>query len=249
MPNFLFALQFLTIISLPGNNPPHQKGLSSSLTYFPLVGILLGLIMAGLNILLLSFSASSILAGAILTVFLTILSGGLHLDGLADTLDALLSGKKEREKLLEILREPHIGTMGALGITCVIVLKFALLCSLGPGERNSALVLTCFLSRTSLILPLCLFNYARSEGKAKIFFGALTPGQSAQLGVLALLISVFISGKTGFLIFIAVTLFTYLFSASINKKLSGLTGDILGAIVELNEILILLLLCFATAGI
>ncbi len=237
--NFLFALQFLTIIPVKMSGLFNEEKLSQSVIYFPLIGILLGLLLAGLNLIFSFFAVPMILTNTALVVTLIILTGGLHLDGLADTADAFLSGKKERENLLEILRDPHIGAMGVLSLISVILLKIALVSSVDESKKGIAIILMCFLSRAALILPLYLFKYARNEGKAKIFFGSLNIKKCILLNTAVLLFSFLVAGWNGVFIFSAVVLCTYFFTLRINKRLDGLTGDILGASVELNELLIL----------
>src|SRR3989338_5804758 len=125
MSSFLFALQFLTIIPV---NIRHidEKRSAKAVIFFPLVGLFLGLILAAVNNLLLFFKFEGLLINTILVISLAILTGGLHLDGLADTFDALLS-RKNKEQMLEIMRDSHIGAMGVLSLISVILLKISLL--------------------------------------------------------------------------------------------------------------------------
>lgn len=238
MNSFLYAIQFLTTIPIKIKETAGEKH-STAAVYFPLVGILLGLILVMLNLFLSYFISNPLVISVSVVISLIILTGGLHLDGLADTFDAFFSGK-DRETLLEIMLQPHIGVMGALSLMSVILLKVSVLFALGPKVKNTALILMCVLSRWSLLLPLYLFPYARREGKAKEFFGALNFNEFVFITLLTLLFTVLIWNWKGLFIFTAVSVFTFCFGRFANKKIGGITGDILGATLEIGEAIILL---------
>lgn len=237
MNSLLSAIRFLTIIPIRTKEEAEEK-LSCALVYFPAVGFLLGGILAGLNLFLTFLSFNPILTNTILVVALIILTGALHLDGLADTLDAFASGK-DREGMLEIMRDPHIGTMGALGLISVILLKIAIVSSLDNNIKNTALIFMCVLSRWSLIAAIYLFSYARNEGKAKAFFGNLTLKELILSTAFTLLFVCMIWRWKGLLVFLVALIFMYLFNRYAAKRIGGITGDILGATLELNEVFIL----------
>lgn len=236
--SFLLALQFLSIIPLKIKNVD-DKSVARSLIYFPLAGLFLGLLLAGIYKLLLILNFPTFASCIILVVTLIILTGGLHLDGLSDTADAFLS-RKNRDKMLEIMRDSHAGAMGVLSIICVLLLKIAFLYSIAVQFRPVALVLACVLSRWAMVLPVYLFGYARAEGKAKAYI------QGVNLKILLLATGltfacvIFFWQLKGLYIFVIVASFTYLAGKFINKKLSGITGDTLGALCELNELVVLL---------
>ncbi len=239
MNNLLLAIQFFTIIPVNPRFREKEGQLSGSIIYFPLVGLLLGVILAALNFVLSYIFISQVLINVLLVVALTILTGGLHLDGLADTFDALAS-RKDREGLLEIMRDPRIGTIGALSLISVILLKVVILSTLNLAEKNLALILMCTLSRWSLILPIYSFPYARSEGKAKDFFAQFNFTAFIISAVGVLIFTILVLNWKGLFVFTAMLLFTFIFNKFMNKKIGGITGDILGATLEINEVIILL---------
>jgi len=236
--SFLLALQFLTVIPLRIKNVD-DKSVAHSLIYFPLVGLFLGLLLAGMYKLLLFLNFPPFASSMILVVTLIILTGGLHLDGLSDTADALLS-RKGREQMLEIMRDSHAGVMGVLTIISVLLLKIAFLYSIATQFRPVALVSACVLSRWALVLPIYLFPYARAEGKAKAYIQGVNLKILLLSTGLALACALFLWQLKGLYIFVIVVAFTYLAGKFINKKLSGITGDTLGALCELNELVVLL---------
>lgn len=168
MTGFLEALQFLTIFRLKSEKNATQLKLAESQVYFPLVGACIGLILIAVNK---SFSLvlPDALASLLLVIVLTILTGALHLDGLADTADALFSGKTREEKLL-IMRDPHKGTFGILGLIIIILLKVDMLSQVPPALKNAGLFFMALFSRFSMNIAISFFPYARAEGKANVFF-------------------------------------------------------------------------------
>jgi len=128
----------------------------------------LGLALAGCAGLLARMNLEPLSIDIVLVVLLAVFTGGMHLDGLADTADALFSGKT-KDEMLRIMREPHTGVMGTLGIIIAILLKIAFLFSIDRRMLASSLILMCVLSRWSMVTTIFLFPYARQDGKAKIF--------------------------------------------------------------------------------
>lgn len=246
MNSFLFALQFLTIIPLKIKQVSH-KATANALIFFPLAGLLLGVILCGANYILGLIIPQQIFVNVILIILLVFLSGGIHLDGLADTIDALLSNKG-KEEMLSIMRDSHIGAMGALSLICVILLKISLLSSISWAHLATALILICLFSRWSLVLAMLLFPYARAEGKAKIFLQEINLKIFILATAIALFCSILISGLIGVFCMLIISLVVFLLGKFISKKFGGITGDSLGAMNEAIELSTLLLLIIAERG-
>ncbi|MEW6101825.1 MAG: adenosylcobinamide-GDP ribazoletransferase [Candidatus Omnitrophota bacterium] len=241
MTGFLLAVQFLTILPLKIKNFK-EKDLGSALVFFPLVGLIIGIILSGINSLLLSLHFDALVSSCMLVVSLTILTGGLHLDGLSDTADAFFS-RKAREEQLAIMRDSRIGTMGVLAVICIILLKIAFIYSVNSGTRPLLLALMCVLSRWSMLFSMYFFPYARKEGKAKGFIEQMNL-KNFILATLVTLIMVFLYWKTkGLFVFIFVSLLAYLISLYSKHKVAGITGDTLGALNELIEVAVLIFIC------
>jgi len=241
MSSFLLAMQFLTILPLGAKKFSSDK-LAWALIYFPIVGLFLGAILAGLNICLSYLGISSLAVNIILVIALVILTRGIHLDGLADTADAFLSAKGKKETL-EIMRDPHIGVMGALSLISIILLKIGLLSSVSTAVKPAALMLMCILGRWSAVLSIFLFPYARQEGKAKLFI----EGMSLKIFIISsivVIICAFIAlNIAGLVLLLIISGSTYIIGRFICKKIDGVTGDTLGAVIELTEVITLLIIC------
>jgi len=239
MRGFLLALQFLTIIPIGTRLSIDKNKLHQATVYFPLVGLLLGLILAGVNNLLLLIQLEQFLTNTILVILLIILTGGLHLDGLADTFDAFLS-RKNKSEMLKIMRDSRIGVMGVLSLISIILIKLSLFCSLDLSVKNISLILMCMLSRYSLVFSMFSFPYAREEGKAKTFIEKMNFKIFSLATIITLFCVIILWQLKGLFPFILVVIFVFLTGKFISKKIGGITGDTLGAINELVEVFVLL---------
>lgn len=237
--NFLLAIQFLTIIPLKISGI-NDKKIAKSVIFFPIVGLLLGVFLIAINRSLSFLNLSPLVASTILIIALVVTTGGIHSDGLADTTDALLSAKS-KDEMLTVMRDPHIGTMGVLGLLSIILLKIGFLSSISSPDMPATLLLMCLLSRWTLVLSMFLFPYARATGKAGMFISGMTPKIFTISTTITLICAFFIGQKKGVLIFLAVAAFVYFSGKFFKKKIGGITGDTLGAVSEVSETLILFL--------
>lgn len=238
MTGFLLALQFLTVapVRIKGNMESGRFG--GSVAYFPVIGFLLGCLLSGVDWLLSGFLPNQFLVNTVLVVLLIILTGGLHIDGLADTFDAILSGKK-REEMLLIMRDSRIGTMGVVAIVSVVLLKLTLLSSLGSDWKWPSLILMCVLGRYSFAWNLKFLSYAREDGKAKIFFDGMNNKIFFTATLISLIFAAGLVGARGVIIFLMTAVFVVLAGRFIARKIGGMTGDTVGAVGELTEVFVL----------
>ncbi|MDD5561311.1 MAG: adenosylcobinamide-GDP ribazoletransferase [Candidatus Omnitrophica bacterium] len=236
--SFLSALQFLTVIPIKVREAGEQR-LAGAMAYFPLVGLLLGLFLTGVNVLLSFLNFPFLSMNVVTVVVLIFITGGLHLDGLSDTADAFLSGKP-MEKMLEIMRDSRTGVMGVLSLISVILLKIILLFSISSSLEPNALMLMCCLSRWSAVVAVFFFPYARQEGKAGIFI----KGMNLKIFILSSVVAVICVSIAwqirGLVILLIITGFSYASGKFSTRKIGGITGDTLGAGIELTEIITLL---------
>lgn len=234
MRSFLIALQFLTIIPVKLKHVDEKK-IAGSTAYFPLVGLLLGLILTGSDKLLSFLGLEQLYINIILTVLLIVLTGGIHMDGLADTADAFLS-RKNREDMLRIMRDSRIGTMGVLSIVGIVFLKIALVSSVSIPLKPVSLLLMCILARWALVLLLFLFPYARQEGKARIYIVGTDLKVFIFSTVITLCCAVMLWKIYGLLLLLAIAVLAYGIGRFITGKIGGMTGDTLGAVSEIAEV-------------
>jgi len=241
MKHFLIALQFLTIfpieISAPGKKLQiEKKDFGRSLLYFPVVGALIGLLL--IVIAFVFGFLPTLVRGAFILIASIIITGGIHLDGLADTCDGFY-GSKSKEKTLRIMRDSRIGVMGAIGIACLLLLKFTLIVSLAPNVLYRALIIMAVFGRWSMVLACFSSNYAREAGGAKYFveYDSKKEFLAGTLFVIALFL--LLMGLKGIVLLAISVILVFLFINYVKKRIGGVTGDTIGATCELAEIIIL----------
>ncbi|MFH0947526.1 MAG: adenosylcobinamide-GDP ribazoletransferase [Elusimicrobiota bacterium] len=235
---FLSTLGFLTIIPI---NKKFSQELKNSLTFFPLVGLFIGGFLILVNFLS-SFLFSKNVIDMLVIVSLIIITGGLHLDGFADTCDGFYAGK-DKNDTLRIMDDAHIGAMGVIGIFCILGLKFFAFQSIPQKTLYQSLLLFPTLSRWSLVFACTISKSAKNEGLGKTFVDTVSRKDFFIATTIAVLISFLTFKLKGFFILIAVFFVSFIFLKLISKKIGGITGDILGALNEIIETLVLLILC------
>jgi adenosylcobinamide-GDP ribazoletransferase len=239
--NFLRALSFLTILPVGHPSLPEEKNLASTMAFFPLVGLMIGLILA-LGYHLFSFLFSGTLVLWLTLGLLALLTRGLHLDGFADTMDGLGSGGP-REKILEVMRDSRIGAFGVISLILLIGAKYLALDQIPNPSIPLTLILMVVMGRNAMVLVSYRSPYARSEGGlAKPFLENLSARAVLISSALTLGIAFLFIGVKGIAIFLGIGLFSLGYRLFFLRKLGGVTGDILGAANEMAELLCLLLL-------
>jgi adenosylcobinamide-GDP ribazoletransferase len=242
MNSFFLAWQFLTI--LPGRRTeqePSPQLLGRSLAFYPLIGLLLGIILWA-AFLGFSLGFPRTLCDGLVLLLLVLITGAFHLDGLADTLDGLAAGRSGEERLL-IMKDHRVGTFGVVGLILVLGIKFLAINSL-PGEVvGESLVVALCISRWSMVQLIYLSAYARPEGGlGKVFKENVKRGEMVLATATSLILSVLLLRYWGVLIWLIVGVFTLGIRALFQRKIGGVTGDVLGAANEVNEVLALVIL-------
>ncbi len=228
---FVAAWQFLTIIPFPGRLKTSAGELGSSLAYFPLVGLVLGLILAGLDWLLRLVLPLSVV-NVFLLVALILLTGGLHLDGFIDTCDGL-AGTRTPQQRWEIMRDSRVGSFGVAGAFCLLLLEYILLGSLPTASRWMALAVLPVLSRWVAVYSIFAFPYAKPDGLGKAFKEQVRWPGLALATLIALALSVALLRLEGLAVIFGVWLISAMVAWLLERKFAGLTGDSYRAIIEI----------------
>lgn len=232
---FWIALQFLSSlpVRLPGMPSPEASG--RSLLFYPAVGLLFGVFL---------WAASALLAGtpvllhaALLLALWVVLSGGLHLDGLADSADAWLGGFGDRERTLLIMKDPRSGPMAVVTLVLVLLLKFCALLALLEQGQQAALVLAPVLARAAMLGLFMGTPYVRAGGLGQALADHLPRRAGAWLLAGVALVSLAFCGVWVSLLVLAGFM---ALRRQMIKRLGGTTGDTAGAMLELLELLVLL---------
>ena len=235
------AFRFLTVIPLPGTFGSALEDLRGALPFFPIVGIVLGLLSGAAAWVSWQFFPS-LVAAVIVTFVLLSFSGALHLDGLADSADGFFSSR-ERSRVLEIMRDSRIGVMGVIAVLLVVLLKVSVLSGLERDDAVRAAFLMPVAGRSALVLMIYLLPYVRKEGGLGSSFYSSSAGWPLLLTLFLFFVSGFIvMGVKGAAAGIFVMLAVFIFSRMCIRKIGGATGDTLGASCELGETVVPFLL-------
>lgn len=245
MQAFLTAVQFLTILPVPGSKGLRDIGWGRATAWYPAVGLVLGAILAGLDWALDWFLPAGV-AAALLLVAWVVFTGALHLDGVVDCCDALLA-PVQAERRLEILRDVHVGAFGIVGVVLLLLTKYATLAALPSPIRLPALLLVPTLGRWALTGAVVLYPYARpGPGLGQMAKAGAGRRQLAVATLVALLVAGLAwwagLGWAAPLLFALAILTLFVLARWMQTRIGGLTGDAYGAICELVEVVGLLAL-------
>ncbi len=237
---FLTALRFLTIIPLPGRKiSPREVG--RSLAYFPAVGAIIGLILLGLNWVL-GLLLPQALVNILLLVSLAIVSGGLHLDGFVDTCDGMVGHKTVRERW-RVMKDSRAGAFGIIGVCLLLLVKYVSLNSVPANWLVLTLLLMPALSRWAMVYAVFAYPYAKPSGLGKVFKQEASLSVFLVATVIALAIAVIPAQLSGLVIMLGVWIIVTAIAFYLKGRFGGLTGDAYGAINEIAEVLVLILVC------
>lgn len=232
---FMIALSFLSIFPVKVS-VSDERDIGRSARYFPLVGLIFGLFLSIVTYALLFFSVPEII-GIALVMALVILSRGLHIDGVADTADGLLGGRS-KEEALKLMKDSRVGAFGVVSLILLLAAKIQLFNILAvSGTLLPFIILIPVYSRWAAVITAGRYRSFNGGGLGDIF--------SDSVGMIELIISSFlvVGMSLIFYNFTQVAIFVFFFliflyalSALITRNVKGVNGDILGAIIEIQEI-------------
>lgn len=238
------AISFLTILPVIDQRPASDETVAASFWWFPIVGFVMGAALVGEDWLLAHFFGQ-VLRSVLLVASLVVVTGGIHLDGLADTADALGAGR-DRARALEILRDSRVGTFGAAAIFFDLALKILALSTLAGHQRYGALIVAPMLARWAMLVVGGNLPYLRESGAGSTLLKRQTLSIQTYvfrsfINVTVLTVPAIFSPFPAWLLALSVAAaiavpmhFFY------RRWLGGVTGDLFGACGELVEIAVLL---------
>lgn len=233
--SLILMIQLLTTIPIPVRINFDETRIKKGILFIPLVGLLVGSILYGLFLLVRMVTDNRLLTGLFVVAGELLLTGFLHLDGLADSFDGLFSGR-DREKIFKIMKDPAIGTNGIVALIILIVAKIVLISEL----QGFYILLYPLYARTGLIISAGISNYAKEEGMGHYFIKNTSLLHMLFAFLLTLGFSLFLLGPVSIIHLVTLILFSILFTLFVIKKIGGTTGDTLGAVLELNSVVVLL---------
>lgn len=235
----LLAIQFLTQIPVRLKQPYGEREIGASLLYYPLVGLLVGMLLVGLHALL--RGTPVLLHAALLLAVWVAVTGALHLDGLADSADAWLGGIGNRERTLAIMKDPHAGPAAVVTVVMVLLLKFAALAGLMQCSNDWALLWPVLLTRSAVPLLFLTTPYVRPGG-----LGAALAQHAPRRAVIMVLLATLLGtlallGMRGAGLVLGCLAVFWLLRRMMMARLGGTTGDTAGALLEVLETATLIL--------
>lgn len=242
--SLVLAMQLLTRLPTPRIQQPSADDYGHSVLAYPLVGLLIGLLVAaGLGLLqLLAGTHAPLLQAALILGLWVAISGALHLDGLADSVDAWIGGYGDRERTLAIMQDPASGPMAVAVVVVVLLVKFTALAALVGEVPWPLLMLPPLLGRAALVAAFLFIPYARAQGLGSAQAEQLPRSAALMMLAFSLAAAPLLAGWAGVLaILSAAAIFLAIRRATL-RRLGGFTGDVAGALCELTETVVLVAL-------
>lgn len=240
MKTFFTAWSLLTIVPLPVKFPFEAERMGRSALYYPVIGLILGgaLFLGEKG---LSFFFPSPLISLLLLLALVLITGGIHLDGFADTVDGLAGGNTPAERL-EIMRDGRIGALAAVALFFLLALKLLLLASLPAAVRSQGWIAFPFVGRSMMVPAAFLSTYPRAEGLGKAFVGKIPSWAGAGAFAIFIFGMIFLFQFLGLMMALLLLSGSVLYERWISRRTGGITGDHLGCLCEGGEVLFLMML-------
>lgn len=231
MKSLLLMITFFTRIPVHYTYDYDERDFTKGIKLLPIIGLMIGIFLY-IPTLLEDYFHRSVLIVLIWTIYLFI-TGGLHIDGLADTFDGIFSYRK-KEEMLNIMKDSRIGTFGVIGILWLLLLNL----SLSYYIKNIFLIIVPIVGRASALLSASISSYARKEGGMGSAFIENCGIKEGLLGIVLSLVLGFVIGDFPMIASLLATFITVIIlTKNISKKLDGMTGDTIGAIVEISQTL------------
>ena len=236
--NILIAIRFLTILPLPGKEAASPKEFGESMAYFPLVGMFIGIVLVCAYLILVKL-VSPLVTAVLVIGFWAYFTGALHLEGFVDAADGF-SASPDREKILNVMKDHHCGAKGVIALVFLIILKIVLFNDVPVSMQISSLLLAPAIGRWVMVCAASLCSYARkTEGLGKAFVENSGKRELLVASIILITAGTILLRINFLVLMIPVIIFTIFFFVNIRKKINGVTGDVLGAMNELAEVVCL----------
>lgn len=239
MRDFITCLEFLTRIRFSNRTDWHDDDFSRSVPYFPLVGLVMGLFMGAVNYGLVYLDTPSFMRGVMLVLAELLIIGALMYDGFMDTSDGVFSARN-RERMLEIMKDSHVGSNAVIALVCLVLLKVAAYTTIAPEKLTYSLVAMYVATRTFMVTYIVNYPYARKTGIGHMFKAYAKPWYTYT--AFAICIGLVYACGLSCLYTAAGTFVICQFIARfLSGQLGGLTGDTYGFLTECGVVIYLML--------
>lgn len=239
MYHFITALEFLTRLRFTNRSEWHDDDFSRSVPYFPLVGLVMGSFMGLVNYGLVWLDTPTLMRAVMLILAELFIIGALMYDGYMDTSDGVFSAR-DRERMLEIMKDSHVGSNAVIALVCLVLLKVAAYTCIEPLKLSYAFVALFVATRTFMVLYIVNYPYARKTGIGHMFKAYARP--SYTFISFAICIAILAACGPSFIYTAIGTFFIcQLIAQFLTKQLGGLTGDTWGFLTECGFVCFLML--------
>jgi len=237
---YRLAGAFLTIFPVAQRLEMTPERLARSMAFFPAVGLSIGLLLVVLNWILAPLIPLAVLDCLLLLILIAV-TGALHLDGIADLIDGLAGGK-DREGVLRIMKDSRVGAIGVVGLVMVLLLKYLSLYHVPLEHKYAALMFMPAAGRWIQVALASACRYIRDEGgTGGVFVDNVGERELLIATVTLLLAALVLFGLKGVLLVLLLGLTGMLLWRYFERRLGGVTGDVLGASTEIVEVVTLIL--------
>lgn len=236
MKQLVLMIQFLTRLPIKLALDVGDEDFTKGFKYFPVVGSIIGGLIYAIHFLLHPYLNSFTLA-VILTISYLYITGGLHMDGLSDTADGLFSGRS-KERVLEIMKDSRIGSNGALAMVFVVLLKIAFIAEIESVDLGRVLFVMPMVSKYTVVFVSTFSSYARKDGMGNWFIGKVKPLDFVFSTVFTILVLLLVDPNFWILL-LGGLIFAWVFRRFCYNQIDGLTGDTIGALSELTDVIVL----------
>ena len=239
---FIIALQLLTRIPVPVllRVKWNEANTGLSQAYYPVIGLLIGLMLYIGSLALMHGSSNMLLNASIMVLFWAVITGALHIDGLADTMDAWVGGYGDTKKTLEIMHDPQCGPIAVVAVVLMLLIKVVALAEM-IGYSSLMIVFIPMLARLVIPYYFMFTCYLREQGLAK----AISENQPVVLinvvAVLCVIPFLVMTGSFAIKLLVVFVAFNFLLRKILLARFGGITGDVAGLIIEVNETVLLLM--------
>jgi|LGVF01.2.fsa_nt_gb adenosylcobinamide-GDP ribazoletransferase len=239
MRKLLIAISFFTRIPIKIKNVSNEE-FYDSMILIPLVGLFIGVVLFGVSLLLSSIHFISLEALLMIVSYIW-LTGGLHLDGFADTTDALFSAR-DRERMMVIMKDSRLGAFGAIGLILLLLTYWMCFTIILPEYKLALLIMPVF-GRVAAIMSTCFSTYAPGGGGLGKRFVEMTKGYHFAIYMIFILIfATVVLGAMGLVAVLLSFIPGLLLMINLQKKIGGMTGDTIGMTIELNQVFFLVIM-------
>jgi adenosylcobinamide-GDP ribazoletransferase len=239
------AFQFLTRVPPLIRRPFTPTEMGDAVACFPIVGLALGIALAGLDWVC-GVAFPPMVSTALVLAVWVLASGAMHLDGFLDTCDGLFGGATPEDRL-RIMRDERVGAFAVIGGVLLMLLKFSALTSITLTFRVPALLLAPIFGRWAMSLAIVACPYAREEGLGRMMKDNAGWWHVGIATGVAIMVTVFFAGGFGLAAWFATAVVSIALVRFVLTRLPGLTGDVYGALCEVVETLILLVFTLGVA--